>query len=168
MNKSLFLVALLLLSGCDSSAPQASSTPLAQPAVEEGQAPLPPLLTPEQRENNVVFDVTLHDPADIALLLKRLDELETQPAAQGEQPHIALVLHGPEVEYFALKHYAENQELVDLAAKLSAFGRIEVKACQTRMRTLGLEDQDMPSFIELVPFGPDEVERLVGEDYLRM
>ena len=138
------------------------------PAVGEEAAPLEPLLTPEQQQQHLVFDISLHDAADLALLLHRLERLVMQPRAQGAMPQIALVLHGPEVEFFALKNYPKYQELVDLAAKLDAFKIIEVKACQTRMKSLGLMDEDMPAFIELVPFGPDEIQQLVEQNYLRM
>jgi len=110
----------------------------------------------------------LHEVDDIELLLSRLEKLVTEPHNQGELPKIALVLHGPEVEFFALKNYQKYQRIVDLAAKLSAFEVIEIKACQTRMSSFGLTDSDMPAFIDLVPFGPNEVERLVEENYLRM
>ncbi len=167
MKKVLLSLLPVLLLGCDGSGPQQSSPPPVIPAIQSAESRVP-LLTPDQQEGNVVFDITLHEVKDIELLFARLEKLVTEPHAQGELPRIALVLHGPEVEFFALKNYPRYQDLVDLAAKLTAFEIIEIKACQTRMQSLGLSGSDMPAFIDLVPFGPDEVERLVEESYVRM
>ncbi len=118
-----------------------------------------------QRE---VYDVSLHDPQALQVLLDRLDTLAQAPNPQAQPADIALVLHGPELEYFAIGNYTRYSALVDLAAKLDAFQLVEVKACSTKMRALGLKPQDLPAFIEIVPFGPGEVERLLGEGYLKM
>ncbi len=120
----------------------------------------------EQRPS--VYDLSVHDPQALHLLLERLDQLARQPNPQSQSPRIALMLHGPELKYFTISNYAMHRDLVDLAAKLDAFQVIEVKACNTMMRQLGLQEADMPAFIEIVPYGPDEVRRLVGTGYLKM
>lgn len=115
-----------------------------------------------------VYDLSMHDLQEMQLLLERLDQLAQQPSAQSQSARIALVLHGPELKYFTIRNYAMHRELVDLAAKLDAFQVIEVKACNTMMRQLGLQEADMPAFIEIVPYGPNEIRRLVGTGYLKM
>jgi len=137
--------------------------PLSLQAGDEGLPPIAP-----EPGTNRVYDITLHDPGELMLLLRRLERLGGGPQASGTQPSVALVLHGPELAYFARDHYDHYRELVDLAARLDAFHVIEVKACRTRMKALGLKPEDMPAFIELVPYGPDEVERLRREGYLVM
>ncbi|WP_297528663.1 DsrE family protein [Thiohalobacter sp.] len=137
--------------------------PLPLSAADEGLPPGAP-----QPEAGRVYDISLHDPGELMLLLRRLEQLSEGPQASGTQPSVALVLHGPELAYFARDHYDHYRELVDLAARLDAFHVIEVKACRTRMKALGLKPEDMPAFIELVPYGPDEVERLRREGYLVM
>jgi len=117
---------------------------------------------------DAVYDISVDDPDELRLLLVRLEQLARRPRSQHELPEIALVLHGPEVELFAIENYPQNRDVVDLAAKLDALKIIEVKMCQTRMRSLGLDNEDIPGFIELVPFGPGEVERLTGEGYITM
>lgn len=137
--------------------------PLSLQAGDEGLQPIAP-----QPDAGRVYDITLHDPGELMLLLRQLERLGGGPQANGTQASVALVLHGPEVAYFARGHYDHYRELVDLAARLDAFHVIEVKACRTRMKALGLKPEDMPAFIELVPYGPDEVERLRREGYLVM
>ena len=41
---------------------------------------------------------------------------------------------------------------------------IDIKACQTKMRMLDIDQNELPGFIEQVPFGPAEVERLQREE----
>lgn len=119
-------------------------------------------------QQSTVYDLSVHDPQAMQALLERLDQLAQQPSPQSESARIALVLHGPELNYFTIRNYARHRDLVDLAAKLDAFQVIEVMACNTMMRQLGLQEEDMPAFIEIVPYGPDEVRRLVGTGYLKM
>ncbi|RRQ21676.1 DsrE family protein [Thiohalobacter thiocyanaticus] len=124
---------------------------------------------PDTLERHQVYDINLHEPQELRQLLQRLNELAGTPHPAARRPRIALVLHGPEIEFFAIGNYAEYRDMVDLAARLDAFGVIEVKACQTRMESLGLGNDDLPGFIEIVPFGPAEVERLEQEEgYVRM
>lgn len=134
-------------------------------AAEPGRVqPLPDIQTQRQ-----VYDIRLHEPRQLQQLLQRLDELSGGPRRAGPgAPQFALVLHGPEVEFFAVENYPDYRELVDLAARLDAFEVIEVKVCQARMQALGLTPEDMPAFVEQVRFGPAEVERLEREGYVRM
>jgi intracellular sulfur oxidation DsrE/DsrF family protein len=55
---------------------------------------------------------------------------------------------------------------VDQAARLDAGHVLEVKMCLTEMRRLGLRKKDIPGFIELVLYGPDEEERLRRNGYV--
>ncbi|RMG31692.1 MAG: hypothetical protein D6721_00535 [Gammaproteobacteria bacterium] len=132
------------------------------PGARPGEVPPRPLPAPGER---VVYDISLHDPDRLLALLNRLDAVHGVPRPPGAAPTIALVLHGPELLHFDRHRYAENRRLVDLAARLDAFGVIEVKACLTRMKALGLERSDLPAFVEFVPYGPDEVERLHAQGY---
>ena len=87
----------------------------------------------------------------------------------AERPRqIALVLHGQEIEHFRISNYSDNQDIVDLAAKLDAFNIIDVKMCGTMMNALDVDKQDIPAFIEIVPFGPAEVDRLEQEGFLKL
>ncbi len=117
-------------------------------------------------EARYLFQVVLHTPAEIEKLLARAEQLAATQRPSDRRAGIALVLHGPEVELFARRNYAKYRQLVDRAAKLDADGVIEVKMCQTEMRSRGIREQDVPGFIELVPYGPDEEERLKRRGYV--
>ena len=113
-----------------------------------------------------VLDVSVHTIEGLRVLFERAEELAMTPRPKGENASVVLVLHGPEVEFFAIKNYDEYKDIVDQAARLDAFDVVDVKMCQTMIGERGIEQDDIPSFIELVPYGPGEVEQLKQEGYV--
>ena len=55
---------------------------------------------------------------------------------------------------------------MDQAARLDAFDIVDVKICQTMMSISGVERDDIPAFIDQVPDGRIEVERLQNKGYV--
>jgi intracellular sulfur oxidation DsrE/DsrF family protein len=119
-----------------------------------------------EQHGRYLFNVTLHTPEEITGLLARAEKLAQTMRTDEAGTGIALVLHGPEIEMFAKKNYPRFMKTVDQAARLDAGHVIEVKMCLTEMRHLGLRKEDIPEFIELVPYGPDEEERLRRNGYI--
>jgi intracellular sulfur oxidation DsrE/DsrF family protein len=115
------------------------------------------------------FDVYGHSADEITALLERAEDVyENLPAEIRPDIRIAVVLHGPDVAFFATENYARNKPLVDLAASLDAFGFVDLKVCAASVRNQGLEASNFPPFIELVPYGPAEVSRLQAADYVQL
>jgi intracellular sulfur oxidation DsrE/DsrF family protein len=127
-----------------------------------------PSAEPGQRLPNRVGDVSVHSVEELDLLFSRVEQLLDRPRREGEAPLISLVLHGPEVEFFALKNYDKYRSVVDRAAKLAALGAVDISICQTRMREYGIGPEEVPSFLNQVPFGPAEIERLVDQGFVYM
>ena len=113
-----------------------------------------------------VLDITVHTIDELKVLLDRAEELAMVPQPPGEEASVILVLHGPEVEFFSISNYDRYKDIVDQAARLDAFDVVDVKICQTMMEVKGIPRDDIPPFIEQVPQGPVEVERLVREGYV--
>jgi intracellular sulfur oxidation DsrE/DsrF family protein len=125
-----------------------------------------PSISLTEQHGRYLFNVTLHTPEEIAGLLTRAEQLAQSMHTDNPRTGIALVLHGPEIEMFAKKNYPRFRNTVDQAERLDAAHVIEVKMCLTEMRRLGLQKEDIPAFIELVPYGPDEEERLRRNGYV--
>ena len=113
-----------------------------------------------------VLDISVHTLEGLRVLLDRAEELAMRPQAQGREASVVLVLHGPEVEFFSIRNYEKYKDIVDQAARLDAFDVVDVKICQTMLDMQGVERDDIPAFIEQVPLGPDEVERLRQQGYV--
>jgi intracellular sulfur oxidation DsrE/DsrF family protein len=127
--------------------------PESRPA--EGEAPV-----------RAVLDISVHTIEGLRVLFDRAEELAMRPQAPGEEASVVLVLHGPEVEFFSIRNYEKYKDIVDQAARLDAFDVVDVKICQTMMGIQGVDRNDIPSFIEQVPLGPGEVDRLLQEGYV--
>ncbi len=115
-----------------------------------------------------VADISVHSEAGLRTLLGRVEQLLERPRKSGEAPLVSLVLHGPEVEFFALKNYSQYREVVDHAAKLAALGAVDISICQTQMRTRGIGKDEVPAFLRQIPYGPEEVQRLLDSGYVYM
>jgi len=89
------------------------------------------------------------------------------PAPERDSITIAMVLHGPDIAFFAVDHYEQYRELVDLAANLDALGYVDLKICTASVNSRGLDATQFPEFIEFVPYGPDEISRLESAGYVR-
>ena len=123
---------------------------------------------PDNSDVRRYADISVHTPEDLELLFDRVEPLLDRPRGEGEAPIISLVLHGPEVEFFALKNYERYKTIVDRAARLAAFGAVDISICQTQMRRRGIGKDEVPAFLRQVPFGPDEVKRLRVRGFVAM
>jgi len=109
-----------------------------------------------------VFSVTVNSPQQLDVVLRRAEDLRGLFNPE-QHSRIAIVLHGNELQLFQKSNYASNRSVVERARLLDEDDIIDIKACQTMMRTLHIEQQDLPGFIEQVPFAPAEIERLERE-----
>jgi intracellular sulfur oxidation DsrE/DsrF family protein len=126
----------------------------------------PATLPEDDKSVRTVIDISVHTLEGLKVLFDRAEDLAMRPQAQGQGASIVLVLHGPEVEFFAIGNYEKYKDIVDQAARLDAFDVVDVKICQTMLDARGIERDDIPSFIEQVPVGPVEIERLVRQGYV--
>ncbi len=110
-----------------------------------------------------VFSVTVSSAQQLDVVLDRAEELRElfDPKQHGK---IAIVLHGDELQLFHQGHQSLNPTIVDRARLLDQDRIIDIKACQTKMRALNIKQNELPGFIEQVPFAPAEIERLEKEE----
>lgn len=109
--------------------------------------------------------VQLHTAEELRSLLQRAEQIANGEDEYNTEEPIALVLHGSEIEIFKRSNYRDNKELVDLAARLDAFNVVDLKVCRRWMGENNLSEGDLPPFLEAVPYGGDEVQRLDGAGY---
>lgn len=106
-----------------------------------------------------------HSKSEIVSALKRLESSAPAAISLGETNPAKLVLSGEEIRWFLKSVYSSEKSLINRVATLDALGVIEVKACETWMRSQGISPGDLLPFVETVPYGPDESKRLVEEGY---
>ena len=118
------------------------------------------------KNGRYLFSVTLHTVKEIDSLLTRTESLSRSLTLhKKEHAGIALVLHGSEIKFFDKRNYRKFHNIVDKAARLDANEILEIKVCKTLMDEMNIREEDMPSFVEIVPYGPDEEDRLITQGY---
>ena len=117
--------------------------------------------------NGLLADVVVHTPAAVLAVLERLDEVAS--SAEGFPVHepVVMVLHGDEAATFTRANYGMYRDAVDRAARLEAFGLLDVRICEQWMRSSGLMQSDLPSFVQTVPDGMAEELRLERAGFVR-
>ncbi len=124
--------------------------------------------TPPDEPVYYVADIELQSDDELIQLLDRAGQILMQegplpPVDAGSGALVTLVLHGPVLKSLLRENYRDNRALVDRAASLSALGVIDVKACKSWMTYNEINPEQLHPFIEVVAYGPAEVERLVKD-----
>jgi intracellular sulfur oxidation DsrE/DsrF family protein len=115
-------------------------------------------------EQKYIAQLHANTPQELADLLDRAERWVGEVTAYPKYP-IAVVLHGPEANVFIKHNYAQYKDLVDQAAKLDAFKVVDIKICERWMGFNNIRRDQLPPFVETVPFGQAEEKRLIKSGY---
>ena len=129
---------------------------------ETSTAPTPYLS--EEEMVGYLARIGYNDPEQLAEALMHIEELYLYDGGAQLPDPVAIVVHGPEVSVFQKMNYAEHKGIVDLAARLTALGILDISVCETRMDIEGVQEESVYPFVRTVPFGPAEVSRLLDEE----
>ncbi|BAU47415.1 hypothetical protein SVA_0836 [Sulfurifustis variabilis] len=118
--------------------------------------------------DKVVYDVAVDSPERLERLLDRASFLANLYAGDPFEAAIVLVLHGPEVQYFAVKNIDRYKALMERAQSLTVGGMISIRMCQVAAKARGLDPKDIHGFVQLVPMGDAEIIRLQQQGHAYM
>jgi intracellular sulfur oxidation DsrE/DsrF family protein len=123
---------------------------------------------PDTEDPRYLVAIELHTEEELLQALERSEQLLNQGILSRHSPSpVRFVLHGPEAKILLLQNYPRYKGIVDLAARLSAFGVVDLKVCETWMGGNRVNREELPPFVGTVPYGPNEVRRLMKEqDYI--
>jgi intracellular sulfur oxidation DsrE/DsrF family protein len=127
---------------------------------------LSPAALAEEQPAGYLARIEAHTTEELQDILSRAEEYMSRQHRFSQTRPIALVLHGEEVKAFLRENYVSNKELVDLAAKLDAFNVIDIQVCEVWMSLNQVDRDQLPAFINTVPYGPREEKRLQGSGYI--
>jgi intracellular sulfur oxidation DsrE/DsrF family protein len=108
-------------------------------------------------------NIELHTTAELFDVLQR-SEMLFDDGELAQQSPVAIVLHGAEARAFLRKDYSQNKSLVNLAAKLTALGAVDIQVCEVWMGSQSLDAKKLQPFVGIVTYGPSEIRRLVAEE----
>ena len=123
-----------------------------------------PLQVTETKSKGYLARIGYNDPGQLNEALERIKDYFEETGSEGSIPPITMVVHGPEVEIFEQTNYETYKPIVDKAAELSALGVLDIAVCETRVRYRGLDADKVYAFVDKVPFGPSEVNRLLNDE----
>lgn len=132
-------------------------------SAQEGKTAPTPYIAQEEM-SGYLARIGYNDPEQLAEALMRVEGLYDFDAGSQLPDPVAIVVHGPEVSIFQRENYLIHKEIVDLAARLSALGILDISVCETRLSLEGAEKDSVYPFVDTVPFGPAEVDRLLVEE----
>ena len=170
------LFGLLLLSACD-QADQTSAMTVTPATGQEIIITMSESSQPVQVQTDsqytignkrYLYDISEHSIEELQSLLQRAEEITQAGTEDLEDLEIVMILHGPDINWFTLDSYDDNKELVDLAQKLDTFEIIDLKVCESAMEELEIDPDQIPTFIETVPYAPIEIKRLSDDGYTHL
>lgn len=112
-----------------------------------------------------VARIRLHTPDELKKVLEKAQKYVDGSEKFPDFDPIAVILHGPELQVFARKNYQMYKSIVELAAQLEAYKVIDVRVCEVQMQRDGIKIGDLPAFVDTVPYGPDEEQRLLKKGF---
>jgi len=171
--KHLFLLvfSLIILTACDNQNEAVEKTaivPVNPERILDVQEKLPKNLNTAIENKSYLFDVTEHSKDEFRALLTRAEEISQAQPDDFQDLEIIMILHGSDINWFTQDNYEHNQQLIDLAARLDAQGVIDMKVCEQTMTDRGVARENLPPFIESVPYAPVEIENRLREGYINL
>jgi intracellular sulfur oxidation DsrE/DsrF family protein len=82
----------------------------------------------------------------------------------AQEAPVAVVLHGAEARAFLRQDYNEHKPLINLAARLTALGAVDIQVCEMWMGSQSLDANQLQPFVGIVPNGPREIRRLIADE----
>lgn len=118
----------------------------------------------EYAPHKVVYDVAANKLSRFESVLDRVSYLNNLYNADPFNASIVIVLHGDEINFFAIENYTKYKDLMHRAQSLTVGGSVKIKMCKIAAKGHGYEPKDIHGFVELVPMADAEIVRLQAEE----
>jgi len=118
----------------------------------------------EYKPQKVVYDVSVNSIEKMTSVLDRASYLSKITGADPFDSSIILVLHGGEIDFFAIKNAQKYRDLMQRAQSLVESEVLKIRMCRIAAQGLGYEPQDIHGFVKMVPMGDAEIIRLQNEE----
>lgn len=122
----------------------------------------------EYSKQKVVYDAAVKSEAALSSVMDRASYLSALNGADPFDNKIVIVLHGDEINYFAIRNLAKYKALMERAQSLTVGGIIEFRMCKIAAQGHGYQPKDIHGFVSMVPMGDAEIVRLQQEGFAYM
>ena len=118
----------------------------------------------EYKPQKVVYDVSVNSIEKMTSVLDRASYLSKITGADPFDSSIILVLHGGEIDFFAIKNHQKYRDLMQRAQSLVQSEVLKIRMCRIAAQGHGYEPEDIQGFVKMVPMGDAEIIRLQNEE----
>jgi intracellular sulfur oxidation DsrE/DsrF family protein len=118
----------------------------------------------EYKPQKVVYDVAVDSVKKLTSVLDRASYLSKITGADPFDSSIVLVLHGNEINFFAIKNYQKHKALMQRAQSLVQGEVLKIRMCRIAAQGHGYEAEDIQGFVVMIPMGDAEIIRLQNEE----
>jgi len=118
----------------------------------------------QYKPQKVVYDVAVNSVKKVTSVLDRASYLSKITGADPFDSSIVLVLHGSEIDYFAIKNYNKHKDLMQRAQSLVESEVLKIRMCRIAAQGHGYKPEDIHGFVDMVPMGDAEIIRLQNEE----
>jgi intracellular sulfur oxidation DsrE/DsrF family protein len=118
----------------------------------------------EYKPQKVVYDVAVDSVKKLTSVLDRASYLSKITGADPFDSSIVLVLHGSEINFFAIKNHEKYKELMQRAHSLVVGEVLKIRMCRIAAQGHGYEAEDIQGFVQMIPMGDAEIIRLQNEE----
>ena len=108
------------------------------------------------------------DSAQLENVLDRASFLSALNDADPFDSKIVIVLHGDEINFFAIRNVEKYRELMVRAQSLTVGGIIDIRMCRVSAHRRGFEPQDIHGFVTMVPMADAEIIELQKQGFAYM
>lgn len=122
------------------------------------------LTNTQYKPQKVVFDAAVNSVSELTSILNRASYLSKITDADPFDSSIIIVLHGREVNYFAIKNFQQHKELMLRAQSLVESEVVKFRMCRIAAKGHGYEPADIHGFVEMIPMGDAEIIRLQNKE----
>ncbi len=119
-------------------------------------------------KQKVVYDVAVKTVAQLENVLDRASFLSAINDADPFDSKIVIVLHGDEINFFAIRNVEKYRGLMQRAQSLTVGGIIDIRMCRVSAHRRGLEPTDIHGFITMVPMADAEIIDLQKQGFAYM
>jgi intracellular sulfur oxidation DsrE/DsrF family protein len=116
----------------------------------------------------VVFEIVDRDPQALEFALPWVRQAAEKLKARFPNLPMALVTHGQEMFALQSNYKERNAAVHEQVQSLKRDQGMPVHVCETYAGWKGLGPEAFPSYVDVAPSGPSQVNNYVALDYLRL
>ena len=124
------------------------------------------IINAKSAPEGIIFVVREYDEDALVWVLPRVEKYIQEIRHNHPKVSIAMMSHGDELASLSHDKIDEYGSMHKLLQKLVKENQLQFHICGTMAEMSGFTVDDFPEYVDVVPFGPTQVEDYVSMDYV--